>query len=367
MNSGGDEQMRWGEKRFHTWNYELRERFGGKVFKVPLDAGFTCPNRDGTVATGGCTFCSARGSGDFAGSRRLDLIQQFETVRASLHKKWPKAKYIGYFQAFSNTYAPVKELREIYETILDLPDVVGISIATRPDCLPDDVLDYLEELNQRTYLLVELGLQTVHESTSRRINRAHDTKTFLAGLFALRDRGIETCTHIIYGLPGETEDMMMQTAQMVARMPTQGVKLHLLHLLKGTPLMEEYERGELEFLSKEQYVSLICDTLEILPPDMIIHRVTGDGPPDLLVGPIWSRKKWEVLNAIDEELERRDSWQGKFFDGVRWDKQEDWKDIPFDTIKDSGGWGLRSKFPVYVPHGVFSHYQQKRLQERSET
>ncbi|UOF89775.1 TIGR01212 family radical SAM protein [Fodinisporobacter ferrooxydans] len=347
----------WGDKRYHTWNFDLRKQFGGKVFKVPLDAGFTCPNRDGTVAFGGCTFCSARGSGDFAGSRRRNLVQQFEDVRGTLHKKWPKAKYIAYFQAFSNTYAPVEELREMYEAVLALPDVIGISIATRPDCLPGDVLDLLAELHTRTFLIVELGLQTVHEQTSKRINRAHDTPTFLAGLFELKKRGIQTCTHMIYGLPGETDEMMMQTAEIVAMLPTEGVKLHLLHVLHGTPLANEYIEGKFELLTKERYIQLICDTLEILPPAMAIHRLTGDGPPETLLGPFWSRKKWEVLNGIDEELKRRDSWQGKFYNGICRDHPKDWGDVDFHAVQASIGGGLRAKYPVFVPHGVAHRFQ----------
>ncbi|TBL69314.1 TIGR01212 family radical SAM protein [Paenibacillus thalictri] len=301
----------WGDKRFHTWNHEMRGQFHEKVFKVMLDAGFTCPNRDGNIATGGCTFCSARGSGDFAGSRRDDLVTQFNKIRDLQHKKWPEAKYIGYFQAYTNTYAPVEELREYYEVILQQPGVVGLSIATRPDCLPDDVVEYLAELNERTYLWVEMGLQTIHESTSRLINRAHDTQCFIDGVAKLRKHGIRTCAHIIYGLPQETDDMMLETGRAVAQMDVQGIKIHLLHLMRKTPMVKQYEAGLLKFLEQDEYIKLIADTLEILPPEMIVHRLTGDAPRDLLIGPMWSLKKWEVLNAIDAELKRRDTWQGK--------------------------------------------------------
>ena len=306
----------WGDKLYHTWNYHLRERFGEKVFKVMLDAGFTCPNRDGSVATGGCTFCSARGSGDFAGWRRDDLKKQFHDISERMHLKWPKAKYIGYFQAYTNTYAPVEELRECYETIME-EDIVGLSIATRPDCLPDDVVEYLAELNKRTYLWLELGLQTVHETTAELINRAHDFQTYVEGVEKLRKHGIRVCSHIILGLPGETEEMMMETAKAVAKLPVQGIKIHLLHLLKKTPLVKLWEEGRLEFLSQEAYTKLVVDILEILPPDMVIHRLTGDGPPDLLIGPMWSRKKWEVLNGIDKELRRRNTWQGRLWSPER--------------------------------------------------
>jgi radical SAM protein (TIGR01212 family) len=301
----------WGDKRYHTWNYHLRQQFGEKVFKVMLDAGFTCPNRDGTIATGGCTFCSARGSGDFAGWRRDDLVKQFNDVKERQHKKWPNAKYIGYFQAYSNTYAPVDVLRDYYEVILQQEGVVGLSIATRPDCLPDDVVELLAELNERTYLWVELGLQTIHESTSELINRAHDTACYYEAVERLRKHNIRICSHIIYGLPGETEQMMMETTRAVADMDVQGIKIHLLHLLRKTPMVKQYEAGLLQFLEKDQYVRMVVDALEILPPEMVVHRLTGDGPPDLLIGPMWSRKKWEVLNAIDAELKQRDTWQGK--------------------------------------------------------
>jgi uncharacterized protein len=298
------------DKRYRTWNRHLRERFGGKVFKVAIDGGFTCPNRDGTVATRGCTFCSQRGSGEFAGHRRDDLAEQFRTVRDRMHTKWPDAKYIGYFQAFSNTYAPVDELREKYEAVLAQEDVVGLSIATRPDCLPDDVVDYLAELNRRTYLWVELGLQTIHPATSNLINRAHDWDTFRRGVDALRRHGIRVCTHIINGLPGETPEMMRETARAVGDLDIQGIKIHLLHLLKNTAMVRQYEDGLLELMDRDTYVSIVCDQLEELPPDMIIHRLTGDGPRNLLIGPLWSLKKWEVLNAIDAELARRGTQQG---------------------------------------------------------
>lgn len=303
----------WNDKRFHTWNYEMKEQFGEKVFKVTLDAGFTCPNRDGSIAKGGCTFCSARGSGDFAGSRRDDLVTQFNKIRDRQHLKWPNAKYIGYFQAYTNTYAPVEELREYYEVILQQPGVVGLSIATRPDCLPDDVIDYLAELNERTYLWLEMGLQTIHESTSELINRAHDTACYEDAVRRLRARGIRVCTHIIYGLPQETHEMMMDTLRAVSRMDVQGIKIHLLHLMRKTPMVKQYEAGLLQFLEKDEYIQLIVDSLEQMPPDMIVHRLTGDAPRDLIIGPMWSMNKWDVLNSIDKELVRRDTWQGKLW------------------------------------------------------
>ncbi|SFP53438.1 TIGR01212 family radical SAM protein [Salibacterium halotolerans] len=305
--------LMWGEKRYHTWNYHLRDHFGEKIFKIPLDGGFTCPNRDGQAASGGCTFCSARGSGDFAGDRKDSLVTQFHEVKDRMHQKWKNGKYIGYFQAFSNTYAPVEELREMFEVILEQDGVVGLAIATRPDCLPDDVVEYLAELNKRTYLWVELGLQTVHESTADLINRAHDFECYKEGVNKLRAHGIRVCSHIIDGLPQESYNMMKETAAEVAKLDVQGIKIHLLHLLKHTPMVHQYEQGLLEFMDMEEYVSLVVDQIELLPPDMVIHRLTGDGPADLLIGPMWSLNKWEVLNSIDAEIERRNSWQGKYY------------------------------------------------------
>ncbi|MCO4097113.1 TIGR01212 family radical SAM protein [Macrococcoides canis] len=301
------------EKRYHTWNYHLRNKFGKKIFKVALEGGFDCPNRDGTVAFGGCTFCSAAGSGDFAGDRVDPIPVQFEKIKNKMHEKWQDGAYIAYFQAFTNTHAPLEVLKEKYEAALAIPGVVGLSIATRPDCLPDDVVEYLAELNERTYLWVELGLQTVHEKTSNIINRAHDMQCYYDGVAKLRKHNINICTHIINGLPLEDYDMMMETARVVSQMDVQGIKIHLLHLLKGTPMVKQYEKGMLEFMDQETYVKLVADQLEILPEEMIIHRITGDGPIDLMIGPMWSVNKWEVLNGIDDELKKRDSYQGKYF------------------------------------------------------
>lgn len=302
-----------GEKRYNTFNRHLRDTFGGKVFKVSLDAGFTCPNRDGTKGWGGCIYCSPRGSGDFAGAVTHSVEQQFSEVKERMQKKWPKALYLAYFQAYTNTYAPVCELRKLYEEALRQEGVVGISLATRPDCLPGEVLDYLEELNKRTYLWVELGLQSIHDRTMEWVKRGHSYAEFLEGVAALHARGIRICVHIILGFPGETYEDMMATARAVAALPVQGVKIHLLHILKGTPLAKLFEKEPFPLLTSEEYVSLVVDILEILPSDMIIHRLTGDGPPNDLIAPLWSRKKWEILNAIDRELVQRNTWQGKKF------------------------------------------------------
>lgn len=309
----GNQPLLWGDKGYHSWNYHLREVFGEKVMKVSLDAGFTCPNRDGTVGVGGCVFCSAKGSGDWAGPREMDLGNQFRMVTERMHKKWPTAKYIAYFQAFTNTYAPVEVLRDRYEAALREEGVVGLSIATRPDCLPDEVLDLLADLNQRTYLWVELGLQTIHDETGQLINRGYDYQCFLDSLAKLRQRNIRTCVHIILGLPGETEEDTLATGRTVARLPIQGIKFHLLHLMKGTPMVKFYEEGKLQFLTQQAYTRLVVDILEILPPEVVIHRLTGDSPWDLLIEPRWSLKKFEVLNGIDAEFKRRQTWQGRLW------------------------------------------------------
>lgn len=301
-------------KRYHSWNYALRQEFGGKIFKVPVDAGFDCPNRDGTVAKGGCTFCSVSGSGDMIVAPEDPLPLQFQKEIDMMHKKWPNVQqYIVYFQNFTNTHASAAVIRERFEQVVNLPGVVGISIGTRPDCLPDDVVEYLAELNQRYYLWVELGLQTTFEKTSTAINRAHDYQTYLDGVKKLRQHHIKVCTHLINGLPGETFEMMKENVRRtILDSDIQGIKLHLLHLMRNTRMLRDYHEGRLQLLSREEYVSIICDQLEMIPEEIIIHRLTGDAPWDSLIGPMWSLKKWEVLNAIDEEMLRRNSYQGKF-------------------------------------------------------
>ena len=300
-------------KRYHTWNYHLRHKFGEKVFKVSLNGGFTCPNIDGTKGVGGCTYCSHYGSGDFAGNPLESLPEQFEQVKQKRHQKGPDASYIGYFQAYTNTYAPLEELKQKYESILQLPKVVGLSISTRPDVLPDDVVDYLAEINQRTYLIVELGLQTIHDETGKRINRHHTYQDFLEGYEKLHQKGIPVCAHIIDGLPGESHQDMLETAQALSQLDLHCIKIHLLHVLKHTVMAEQYQNGEFPLLRLEEYVQIICDQLEVLPPELIIQRLTGDGAKEDLIGPLWSLKKFVVLNEIDKELVRRDSWQGKYY------------------------------------------------------
>lgn len=301
----------WNGKRYHSLNYFLRNKFGKKVFKISLDGGFSCPNRDGKISSGGCLFCSERGSGDFAGNRELSITKQFNDMKEMMSNKWKDGKYIAYFQAYTNTYAPIEELRRKYEEALEQEGVVAIAIATRPDCLDDDILDLLDEINRKVYVWIELGLQTYSDETAKIINRGYKLEVFEKAMKNLKERNIDVVVHDILGLPGETKEDMLKTISYIANSGAKGIKLHLLHLMKHTPMVKLYEMGKLNFLSQEDYVELITKGLTILPKEMVVHRLTGDGPRDLLIGPMWSLKKWEVLNSIDKALEDNNLWQGK--------------------------------------------------------
>jgi len=306
----------WGDKRYYSLNYFLRSKFGCKVFKISLDAGFSCPNRDGTISFGGCIFCSERGSGDFAGKRSVSLTKQFSDIKAVMNKKWKCGKFIAYFQAYTNTYGPIDELRRKYYEALNQEGVVGIAIATRPDCLSEDVINLLEEINKSTYLWVELGLQTINEDTALLINRGYTMDVYNLAVKKLRDRNITVVVHTIFGLPSENREDMLNTIKFISNSDIQGVKFHLLHLIKDTPLVSLYDKGKFEFLSMEEYVETITKAISILSPHIVVHRLTGDAPRDMLIGPKWSLKKWEVLNAIDKKLEIEDIYQGKYFDAM---------------------------------------------------
>ena len=297
-------------KRYYTLDYFYKHKFNSKVFKVSLNAGFTCPNKDGTVGTGGCIYCSKTGSGEYGGDRRKDLVTQFNEVRDMMLKKWPNAKYIGYFQANTNTYAPVSELKEKYETILNLDNVVGLNIATRSDAINEDCLDYLTELNKKTYLTIELGLQTIHESTSKLINRCHTLENFETMVNKLRKRNINVVVHIINGLPYETHDMMIDTVKYLSKLDIQGIKIHALSILKDTALEEMYKKTHFKIMSREEYIETICDQLEYLREDIVVHRLTGDPCVEDLIEPKWLIKKTTILNDIDKEMKRRNSYQG---------------------------------------------------------
>ena len=291
-------------KRYHTLNYYNKSKYGCKVFKVSLNAGFSCPNKkNGT----GCIYCY-NGSGENDG---MDLLTQFNKVRDNNLRKWPNAKYIGYFQAGTNTYADVNTLKSKYEPILKLDNVIGLNIATRCDALNSDVLDYLEDLNNRTDLIVELGLQTIHESTSKLINRGHTLEQFEEAVLELRKRNINVVVHIINGLPFETKEMMLSTIKYLNKLDIQGIKIHMLFILKDTPILNLYNTTNFHILSKEEYIDIVIDQLELLRPEIVIHRITGDPIKELLIEPTWLLKKFSVLDDIDKEMVKRDSYQGK--------------------------------------------------------
>lgn len=297
-------------KRYYTLDYFYKNKFGCKVFKVSLNAGFSCPNKDGTVGYGGCIYCSKLGSGDFAGDKSEPLIEQFNKVKNIMLKKWPTAKYIAYFQANTNTYAPVSVLKEKYESVLKLDNVIGLSIATRPDAISEECMDYLEELSKETYLTVELGLQTIHEKTSKLINRCHTLSCFDECVKKLRKRKINVVVHIINGLPYETKDMMINTIKYLNTLDIQGIKIHMLHVIKETPLAKLFKDKPFHMLTREEYIDIVCDQLELLRSDIVINRITGDPEPNELIEPTWLIKKFCILNEIDKELARRDSYQG---------------------------------------------------------
>lgn len=298
-------------KRYYTLDYFYKHKFGKKVCKISLNAGFTCPNKDGTKGTGGCIYCSKLGSGDFAGNIEKDLITQFNDVKEQMKKKWPSALYIGYFQANTNTYAKTEVLKQKYEPILALDDVIGLNIATRPDAITNDCLDYLEELSKRTYLTVELGLQTIHEKTTKLINRGHDLKCFDDMVKELRKRDINVVVHIINGLPYETKEMMLETIEHINKLDIQGIKIHMLHVIKDTVLAKLYEKEKFHILTKEEYIDIVIEQLERLKPEIVINRITGDPVKEDLIEPTWLIKKFCVLNDIDKEMVKRDSYQGK--------------------------------------------------------
>lgn len=305
--------MIWGDKNYYSLNYFLRNKFGEKVFKISLDAGFSCPNRDGTLSNKGCIYCSERGSGDFAGNRKFSISKQFEDVKAMMNKKWKNGKYIAYFQAYTNTYAPVEVLREKYDEAISQEGVVGLAIATRPDCLDNDVLNLIESYSKKLYTWVELGLQTSNDDTALLINRGYKLKVFEDAVNNLRKRSIDVVVHVIFGLPGESKEDMMDTIDYVSSKDIQGIKIHLLHLLKNTPLVKMYEQGKLKFLERDEYTDLVCEAICRLKPSIVIHRLTGDAPRNLIIGPMWSLKKWEVLNEIDRKLKQRNLYQGLYY------------------------------------------------------
>lgn len=305
--------MRWDEKRYYSLDYYLKQTYGEKLYKIALDGGMTCPNRDGTLGVRGCIFCSAGGSGDFACDRRTSITEQIEAGKTQSIRKHSGSSYIAYFQAYTNTYAPVSYLRSVFTEAINHPDIRILSIATRPDCLNDDVLALLAELNKKKPVWVELGLQTIHEETAQFIRRGYKLPVFEDALRKLRKIGITVIVHTILCLPGESREMMLDTIRYLNTQDIQGIKLQLLHILKHTDLADYYEKHPFHLPSREEYYELLGMCICSLRPDIVIHRLTGDGPKQLLVAPLWTGNKRQVLNGMQRYFKEQNIWQGKEF------------------------------------------------------
>ncbi len=297
-------------KRYHTLTYYYKKKFNEKVCKVSLNANFTCPNIDGKVGFGGCIYCSKLGSGEYAGNKDESLITQFEKGKEKMQKKWPNAKFIAYFQANTNTYGPIEKLKSCFEPFIERDDCIGISIATRSDSITDECLEYLEDINKRTFLIVELGLQTIHDKTSKLINRCSTIDNFDKMVKELKKRNINVVVHIINGLPYETEEMMIETVKHLNELNIDGIKIHMLGILKDTPLEKYYYKNKFKILSKEEYVNIVVKQLEYLNPKIVIHRLTEDPKEDDIIEPKWLTKKFTVLNEIDKIMSKNDIYQG---------------------------------------------------------
>jgi uncharacterized protein len=297
-------------KRYYDLKSFWLNRFGSRVYKLPIDAGFTCPNRDGTVSRGGCIYCDGRGSKLRQIGPLPSVAEQIRRGKEYYKRNKNAGQFIAYFQTFTNTYAPIDKLRELYDEALGEEDVIGLSIGTRPDCAPDSIIDLLQGYAMKSHIWLELGLQSIHDRTLRLINRGHSAATFLDALHRLSGRNIHICAHTIVGLPGETPEDVLETARAIATLPIHGIKIHALLALRGTVVGDLYEKGEITMFSREDYVRTVSDILEILPPEMVIQRLTADGYRDIFLGPKWAANKMEVLNAIDKELKRRDTYQG---------------------------------------------------------
>lgn len=301
----------WNEKRYHSLNYHLRKTYGEKLYKISLDGGMTCPNRDSTLGTRGCIFCSKGGSGDFAASKTLSITEQIETGKQQAARKYTGNSYIAYFQAYTNTYAPAAYLRQIFTEAIQNPNIRILSIATRPDCLSPDVISLLKELAAIKPIWVELGLQTIHEDTARFIRRGYDLPVFERAIHDLKNAGITVIVHTILGLPGESRKQMLQTVNYLNTQDIQGIKFQLLHILKDTDLADYYERHPFPLPDMETYFSILAEQLTHLRPDIVVHRLTGDGPKQLLIAPLWTGNKRQVLNQMQAYFKRHDIWQGK--------------------------------------------------------
>jgi radical SAM protein (TIGR01212 family) len=302
------------KKRYYDFKSFLWNRFGCSVYKLQIDAGFTCPNRDGSLGTGGCAYCDGRGSALRQKGSLPSVSEQIEMGKAHYRRLRRAAKFIAYFQTFTNTYGPVAKLKALYDEALAQGDILGISAGTRPDCIDEDIIGLFEDYARNYHVWIEYGLQSRHDGTLRRINRGHDADAFRRAVLQTAGRGIHVCTHIIAGLPGETREQILETARFVASLPIQGIKIHLLLALNGTIIGDLYRAGQVRMMEKDEYVSTVCDILEVLPPGMVIQRLTADGYRDIYLAPAWGKRKLDVLNAIDRELERRDSYQGKKYE-----------------------------------------------------
>lgn len=299
----------WGGRRYCSLDYMLKERYSEKLYKLSLNGGMTCPNRDGKISEGGCIFCSAGGSGDFAANFNPDIAKQIEQAKTLVSKKYQGNRFIAYFQAYTNTYAPVEYLRKLFMDTIMRDDIAILSIATRPDCLGDDVIKLLAELNRMKPVWVELGLQTINKSTAKLINRGYELSCYDEAVRKLKNIGVEIITHMIIGLPYETKEDILSTAEYIGK-TANGIKLQLMHILKNTKLLEMYEKGEFKALTEEEYIEIVCEIISILPREMVIHRLTGDGNPDELIAPLWSLRKLQVLNGINHRLKELDIIQG---------------------------------------------------------
>src|SRR5437899_10307275 len=300
-----------GDRRYYAVSRFLKERFGAKVYRVTIDAGFTCPNVDGSVAVGGCVFCATRSCSPTRRLPRATVAAQVQRGVTILEKRYAAKQFIAYFQAATNTYAPVPKLKRLYDEALQHAQIVGLAIGTRPDCVPDPVLDLVQTYARTRYVCLELGLQSMHDRSLDWMNRGHHFDAFVDAVQRCQGRGLDLCAHVILGLPGESREDMLATADALAGLPVDAVKIHNLHVVKDTPLEKMYERGEARMFERDEYVQIVCDFLERLRPEMVIHRLSGDAPPDYLVAPLWCLDKPALLRAIHDEMERRDSWQGK--------------------------------------------------------
>ncbi len=301
----------WGDKPYYSLNYYLRELYGEKIYKIAIDGGFTCPNRDGKIGTKGCIFCSEGGSGDFASSASLSIYDQIEQGKKRLSSKKTGNKYIAYFQAYTNTYAPINRLKALFREAISHPDIIGLSVATRPDCLDNEVIKLLATINKTKKVWVELGLQSIHTSSASFIRRGYELDCFDSAVTRLTEAGLDVVVHLILGLPNETEEDVLQSVKYICGKNISGIKLQLLHVLKNTDLADYYYEQGFKILSMDEYIDLLISCIEIIPPEIVIHRITGDGPKNLLIEPLWSGNKKVVLNTILKEFKNRNTWQGK--------------------------------------------------------